>query len=176
MENKYNKFSLKILNDLKELETTLLGSNFSKVEVMNLYENYYIEEDYNLSEIKSLKDLDGYFILRKRDNEIPELSIYNHGDFTGKYRGEFSIEKLNQNGKKYKEIFSINKKITKYTSEDICFNIVDVDSIGLFLEYISDEDINIDFVYELLNNLNINYNETEQNYAEIKLQQIKKGD
>ena len=92
------------------------------------------------------------------------------------YRGDFSIERLNQSGKKYKEIFSVNKEVTKYTKDDISFNIINVENLGIFFEYISEEEINIDFVYELLNNLNINYNEAEKNYAEVKFQQIKKGD
>lgn len=176
MENKYNRFNLKILNSLKEIEITLLENNFSKVEVEKLSESYYTEDNYNLNEKKSLKDLDEYFILRKNENGLTELLLYTHGDFTGKYRGDFSIERLNQSGKTYKEIFSVNKEVTKYTKDDINFNIVNVENLGVFFEYISEEKINVDFVYELLNNLNINYNETEQNYVEIKFQQIKKGD
>ena len=176
MENKYNRFNLKILNSMEEIEKTLLGNSFSKVEVEKLSESYYTEDNYNLNETKSLKDLDEYFILRKNENDLTELLLYTHGDFTGKYRGDFSIERLNQSGKKYKEIFSVNKEVTKYTKDDINFNIVNVENLGIFFEYISEEEINVDFVYELLNNLNINYNETEKNYAEIKFQQIKKGD
>ena len=56
MENKYNRFNLKILNSMEEIEKTLLGNSFSKVEVEKLSESYYTEDNYNLNETKSLKD------------------------------------------------------------------------------------------------------------------------